>query len=146
MTISANPIPAQVIQVEKLCKSFGKVQAVVDLSFAVRKGEVFGFLGPNGAGKTTTLTILEGLKQADGGRAVVLGMGIATRARAVKQRIGVQLQSTSLLPNLTVGEQMLRLRLFLHHHAPDLFGQLSARYDARRVERRHALAADFNGA
>lgn len=107
MTISAQQLPEQVIEVEHLSKSFGKVRTVVDLSFSVREGEIFGFLGPNGAGKTTTLAILEGLLKVDGGRAVVLGMDIATSARAIKQRIGVQVQSTSLLPDLTVAEQML---------------------------------------
>lgn len=67
MTISANPIPDQVIRVENLCKFFGRVQAIIDLTFAVGKGEIFGFLRPNGAGKTTSLTILEGLQQVDGG-------------------------------------------------------------------------------
>jgi ABC-2 type transport system ATP-binding protein len=95
-----------VIDVANLCKSFGKITAVDDLSFSVRKGEIFGFLGPNGAGKTTTLTILEGLQKADSGQVTLLGLDINTNTRAVKQRIGVQLQSTSLLPDLTVLEQV----------------------------------------
>lgn len=115
MDMFASPSYEQVIQVEKLSKSYGKVQAVVDLSFHVQKGEIFGFLGPNGAGKTTTLTILEGLQPADSGRVTVLGMDINTNSRAIKRRIGVQLQSTSLLPDLTVWEQMR------------LFAQLSGR-------------------
>jgi ABC-2 type transport system ATP-binding protein len=95
-----------VIQVDNLSKSYGDVRAVVDLSFSVQKGEIFGFLGPNGAGKTTTLNILEGLRKADRGCVTVLGMDVNTAAAQIKRRIGVQLQSTSLLPDLTVIEQV----------------------------------------
>lgn len=106
MDISANRSCEPVIRVNHLYKSYGKVKAVVDLSFEVKRGEVFGFLGPNGAGKTTTLGILEGLHPANRGQVHVLGMDIAKEAKSVKQRIGVQLQSTSLLPDLTVFEQI----------------------------------------
>lgn len=120
MRVSPNQSPEYVIRVERLCKSYGDVDAVVDLSFDVTKGEIFGFLGPNGAGKTTTLNILEGLRKADGGRVSILGMDVNTRARSIKRRIGVQLQSTSLLPDLTVFEQIqLFARLYgcqLGHH------------------------------
>jgi len=112
MNISVNPSLDYVIQVENLSKSYGKVKAVVDVSFDVKKGEIFGFLGPNGAGKTTTLSILEGLRKADNGKVNVLGMDINTDTKRIKQRIGVQLQSTCLLPDLTVFEQA------------QLFGQL----------------------
>ena len=106
MSISVNQSPDQVIRVENLSKSFGNVDAVVDLSFDVKKGEIFGFLGPNGAGKTTTLSILEGLRKANGGQVSILGMDVNTNARSIKRRIGVQLQSTSLLPDLTVFDQV----------------------------------------
>lgn len=82
-----------VIRVEHLFKSFGKVNAVEDLSFDVGRGEIFGFLGPNGAGKTTTLNILEGLRDYDRGQVRVLGMDIRQQSRRIKRRIGVQLQS-----------------------------------------------------
>lgn len=106
MTVSPNGSCDFVIQVQNLMKSYGKVTAVANLSFNVHKGEIFGFLGPNGAGKTTTLSILEGLQKADSGQVTVLGMDINTQAKAIKQQIGVQLQSTSLLPDLTVCEQV----------------------------------------
>jgi ABC-2 type transport system ATP-binding protein len=106
MDISENRSREPVIRVDHLYKSYGKVKAVVDLSFEVKRGEIFGFLGPNGAGKTTTLGILEGLHQADRGQVHVLGMDIAKETKSIKQRIGVQLQSTSLLPDLTVFEQV----------------------------------------
>src|SRR2546428_14178110 len=62
------------IVVEGLRKSYGSVLAVDGISFRVKEREIFGLLGPNGAGKTTTVEILEGLRQADAGRAVVAGV------------------------------------------------------------------------
>ncbi len=118
MNAPANRMAASVIQVEDLSKSYGPVRAVVDLTFSVKRGEIFGFLGPNGAGKTTTLSILEGLRKADRGRVVVLGMDVGTRATAIKRRIGVQLQSTSLLPDLTAFEQV-QLFAWLYGFQPD---------------------------
>jgi len=106
MSIPVNSSLEYVIRVENLFKSYGKVKAVIDVSFDVKKGEIFGFLGPNGAGKTTTLSILEGLRKADSGQVSVLGMDINADTKSIKQRIGVQLQSTSLLPDLTVFEQV----------------------------------------
>jgi ABC-2 type transport system ATP-binding protein len=102
-----------VIGVDNISKSFGSLKAVDALSFEVYRGEIFGLLGPNGAGKTTTLTIIEGLRSADAGSVGVLGMEISTDAPAIKARIGVQLQSTSLLPDLEAIEQvMLFSRLY----------------------------------
>jgi ABC-2 type transport system ATP-binding protein len=102
-----NPTPSSIaITVEGLAKSYGEVKAVSEVSFTVYQGEIFGLLGPNGAGKTTTLSILEGLRRADGGRAQVLQWDVNTAPEQVKRRIGVQMQSTSLLPDLTVIEQV----------------------------------------
>ena len=99
-----------------ISKSYGDLRAVDGLSFDVYKGEIFGFLGPNGAGKTTTLNILEGLSQMDSGRVTLLGMNLNGNTREIKRRIGVQLQSTSLLPDLTVFEQLqLFARLYGCH-------------------------------
>src|SRR4051812_39353652 len=89
------------IRVENLRKTYGGVRAVDGVSFTVERGEVFGMLGPNGAGKTTTTEILEGLRTADSGVAEVLGMDLNRSATEVKQQIGVALQTTSLMPNLT---------------------------------------------
>ena len=92
------------IEVADLRKRYGVVQAVDGVSFRVARGEVYGMLGPNGAGKTTTVEIVEGLRRADSGHAVVLGHDVAREARQVKARIGVQLQTPTLLPRLTVRE------------------------------------------
>ena len=100
MTTSDGPA----IEVSELRKRYGDVQAVDGLSFTVARGEVFGMLGPNGAGKTTTVEIVEGLRSADSGRVAVLGYDVARQPRAVKERIGVQLQSAALLPRLKVHE------------------------------------------
>ena len=93
-----------VIEVENLYKSYGNIKAVNGISFSVSKGEIFGMLGPNGAGKTTTTEIVEGLRDADSGSVLVLGMNIKKFPRQVKSNIGVQLQTTSLYPRLTVCE------------------------------------------
>ena len=93
-----------VIEVDKLCKTYGDIKAVNNVSFIVAKGEIFGMLGPNGAGKTTTMEIVEGLRPADSGSVSVLGMDIRQRTRRIKANIGVQLQTTSLYPRLTVYE------------------------------------------
>lgn len=95
------------IKVQNLQKAYGSVHVLKGLSFTIQRGEIFGLLGPNGAGKTTTLSIIEGILQADTGQVVVLGMDLSTHAAQIKRRIGVHLQSTSLLPDLTVLEQML---------------------------------------
>ncbi len=93
-----------VIEVDKLCKSYGEIKAVNNVSLTVVQGEIFGMLGPNGAGKTTTMEIVEGLRPADSGSVSVLGMDIKQRSRRIKASIGVQLQTTSLYPRLKVYE------------------------------------------
>jgi len=93
-----------VISVADLRKSYGDVRAVDGVSFEVFHGEIFGLLGPNGAGKTTTIEILEGLNRADSGSVSVLGLDPARHGDQLKERIGVQLQTAALYPNLTVLE------------------------------------------
>jgi ABC-2 type transport system ATP-binding protein len=81
-----------------------ELEAVKDISFQVESGEVFGILGPNGAGKTTTLEIIEGLRPKTAGSVKVLGLDIENEVKQIKQRIGIQLQSSNYLPNLTLLE------------------------------------------
>jgi ABC-2 type transport system ATP-binding protein len=92
------------IEVEDLHKEYGAHHAVRGISFSVRRGEVFGLLGPNGAGKTTTVEILEGYRQRSRGRVTVLGMDPGSRPMALRERIGVVLQSSGLYRHLTVHE------------------------------------------
>jgi ABC-2 type transport system ATP-binding protein len=74
------------------------------ISFSVHRGEVFGLLGPNGAGKTTTVEILEGFRERTDGRVAVLGMDPGPRPLALRERIGIVLQSSGLYRHLTVHE------------------------------------------
>jgi ABC-2 type transport system ATP-binding protein len=92
------------IEVEGLRKSYGEREAVRGISFTVAQGEVFGLLGPNGAGKTTTVEILEGYRERSAGRVTVLGMDPGERATALRQQVGIVLQSSGLYRHLTVRE------------------------------------------
>lgn len=123
------PIPA--IEVIEASKSYGSVRAVNALTLSVARGEVFGLLGPNGAGKTTLLSLLQGLRRPDRGQVRVLGLDMATRAREIKRRIGVQLQRTSLLPDLTALQQV---GLFAR-----LYGRELSRSGARQLLARVGL-------
>lgn len=95
---------AKVIEVKNLVKKYPKLTAVNDVSFSVEKGEVFGLLGENGAGKTTTLEIIEGLRKPTSGRITVLGHDIKEGINSIKQKIGVQLQSSAYYSFLTLRE------------------------------------------
>jgi ABC-2 type transport system ATP-binding protein len=107
---------APVIRVTDLKKYYGDVKAVDGITFEVARGEVFGMLGPNGAGKTTTIEVLEGLRPPDSGGVEVLGLDVCKKADAIKERIGVQLQSVSLYPRLTVTELLDLFGSFYRHH------------------------------
>ncbi len=93
-----------IISVTGLTKRYDDLTAVDDISFSVQRGEVFGMLGPNGAGKTTTIEILEGMRRADSGTAVVGGIDVHRHPKDVKKIIGVQLQSTAFFDYLSVSE------------------------------------------
>ena len=96
-----------------LVKRFADVTAVNGLDLEVFGGECFGLLGPNGAGKTTTVEILEGLTAPDGGDVELLGQRWKTKDdRALRQRIGVQLQETQLAEKVTVVETLRLFRSF----------------------------------
>lgn len=92
------------VQVTQLVKHYGALAAVDDISFDVQAGQVFGLLGPNGAGKTTTIECIEGLRTADSGELRVLGLDARLDLKPIKERIGIQLQTTGLYPKLTVAE------------------------------------------
>ena len=98
-----------VIETEKLTKRFGPFTAVDEISFKVRKGEIFGFLGANGAGKTTAMRMLCGLSQPTAGKGVVAGYDIALQPEQVKRHIGYMSQKFSLYEDLKVWEN---IRLF----------------------------------
>jgi ABC-2 type transport system ATP-binding protein len=95
------------ISAEHLVRRFGQFVAVNDVSFQVRKGEIFGFLGPNGSGKTTVIKMLTGLLPLSGGDAHVLGLEVRQDPEGVRERIGYMSQKFSLYDDLTVTENLL---------------------------------------
>lgn len=95
-----------VVQVEELRKVYGPVVAVDNVSFEVYEGEIFGMVGPNGAGKTTTIECIEGLRQPDGGDVKVLGLDPQRDGYALRERIGVQLQTSVLQDHIKVWEAL----------------------------------------
>ncbi len=107
-----------VIRAVEVHKTYGAVHAVDGVSFHVARGEVFGLLGPNGAGKTTTVEMLEGLRRPDSGSLEVLGIDVARQPDALKQRIGVTLQTAELYPKLTVVEVLDLFRSFYRRTIP----------------------------
>ena len=94
------------IVVDKLSRRFGKFNAVDNVSFDVRRGEVFGFLGSNGAGKSTTIRMLCGLLKPTSGRALVDGIDVGADPEGVKRRIGYMSQKFSLYELLTVDQNI----------------------------------------
>jgi len=95
-----------ILKVEKLTKTYGDKEVVKGISFEVKKGETFGILGPNGAGKTTTLEMIEALRPIDGGTVTLDGIIVSDNPQAVKEIIGIQLQSSAFYDRLTLVEQL----------------------------------------
>jgi ABC-2 type transport system ATP-binding protein len=93
-----------VITVKDLRKSYGSIQAVDGISFQVQQGEIFGMVGPNGSGKTTTIECIEGLRQPSEGTVKVLDLNPQKNIRALRERTGIQLQSSSLPNRMRVEE------------------------------------------
>lgn len=94
----------KVIDVKNLVKKYGKLTAVDGISFSVESREIFGLLGENGAGKTTTLEMMEGLRKPTSGSISVLGCDIKKKLECIKEKIGVQLQSSAYYQFLTLRE------------------------------------------
>ncbi len=92
------------ISIRDLSKYYGEVKAVDGISLQIEEREIFGIVGPNGAGKTTTLEMVETLREPDAGEIEVLGIDVRKSPRAVKEIIGVQLQTTVFFEELTVSE------------------------------------------
>jgi ABC-2 type transport system ATP-binding protein len=103
------------IEVTDLFKRYGSIDAVRGIDFEVARGEVFGLLGPNGAGKTTTVEILEGYRTRTAGEVRVLGFDPAQRPRALRERVGIVLQSTGLYRHISVREVVVHWAGFYPH-------------------------------
>ncbi|HKW71838.1 MAG TPA: ABC transporter ATP-binding protein [Candidatus Dormibacteraeota bacterium] len=116
-----------IIEVEKLTKSYGSKRGIIDVSFEVAEGEVFGFLGPNGAGKTTTIRILMALIRADKGSARITGLDCWAQSVEIKKMIGYVPGEPALDPNLTGGQL---LEYFAH-----LRGNVDQKYLKQLVQR-----------
>ena len=95
-----------IVEVEHLRKTYGSTVAVEDISFTVCAGESFGIVGPNGAGKTTTIECIVGLRTPTAGVIRVLGMDPQRQSKALRQRLGVQLQQAALPDRIKVWEAL----------------------------------------
>lgn len=124
-----------IIEIKNLNKSFGDVRAVRDLSFCVKKGELFAFLGVNGAGKSTTISILCGQLKMDSGSVKVSGEDIERSRESLARRLGVVFQNSVLDSALTVKDN-LRSRAAL-------YGIKGKKFDSRLAELAELL--DFGG-
>jgi len=134
-------VPAPIVQVTSLTKSYGPVEAIRGVSFEIAEGEVFGLLGPNGAGKTSTVEILEGLRTADSGSVCVCGFEPQTGGAAFQRRIGAVLQSTALPEKTRVHEALQLFAGFYGRGGSS--DSLLARFGLK--EKRAAFYGDLSG-
>lgn len=132
------------IQVKNVNKSYGDVKALDNISFNVKKGEIFGLLGPNGAGKSTILSIIECLREQDSGSVSVFNWDTKTKAHNIKRDIGVQLQNTSLIPDLKVVDQ-LHLYSKLYQKRLDKSEILKLLEDVGLTEKANVLPRKLSG-
>lgn len=95
-----------VIEAQSLTKKFGNFAATDNVSFSVKRGEIFGLLGPNGAGKSTTFKMMCGLMVPSAGRALVLGLDLKVSSGKARQHLGYMAQKFSLYGNLTVAQNL----------------------------------------
>jgi len=129
------------VAVRDLVKSYGRVEAVRSLSFAIAPGECFGLLGPNGAGKTTTVEVLEGLLRPTSGEAEVLGRRWGRDDHEIRERLGVCLQQTVLSERLEVGETVSLFRaLYREGRRPEEVVE-----EVGLGEKRHARVGTLSG-
>jgi ABC-2 type transport system ATP-binding protein len=95
-----------VIRVRHLSHRFGDRQVIRDVSFHVKRGEIFGFIGPNGAGKTTTIRVMSTLLEPTGGRVEIDGIDVEVDPEAVRRRIGYMADHPGVYERVTVGEYL----------------------------------------
>lgn len=124
-----------IIQIDNLSKSFGDVKAVQNLSFRVKKGELFAFLGINGAGKSTTINIMCGQLSKDSGSIVIDGHDLDKNMSLIKSELGVVFQNSVLDPALSVYDNL--------ESRAALYGIVGAEFKERLSELSELL--DFNG-
>lgn len=133
-----------IIDARNLIAAYGPLQALKGVSLTVEKGEIFGLLGPNGAGKTTLLACVEGLHKPTQGSVHVGGLNVQTDTAATKRQLGIQLQRTALMDDLTVAELVeVYAALYEVHLTSRQINDLLARFDL--VEKRNVLARRLSG-
>lgn len=115
-----------VIEIKNLYKNYGEVKAVSDLSFKVKKGELFAFLGVNGAGKSTTISMMCGTLKKDSGKIYIGGEDIDYKSDDVKKKIGVVFQNSALDKALSVKDNLL--------HRASLYGIVGEEFNNRLNE------------
>jgi ABC-2 type transport system ATP-binding protein len=105
-SVRSDQLPPPVLSLDGLCRRFGDVVALADLTFQVYPGEIFGCLGHNGAGKTTTVRLLNGLLEPDRGQSRVLGLDPVADGPALRRRTGVLTETPSLDERLTARDNL----------------------------------------
>ncbi|MBE7535771.1 MAG: ABC transporter ATP-binding protein [Anaerolineales bacterium] len=132
------------ININNVVAAYGALTALNDVSLNVQKGEIFGLLGPNGAGKTTLLACVEGLHKPKQGETLVGGINVQADSVATKRQLGIQLQKTALLDDLTVAELVkVYAALYEVYLTSKEIDVLLARFDL--VEKRNTLARRLSG-
>lgn len=137
-----------VIRVDRLSATYGRgtnlVEALRDVSLEVQAGEIFGLLGPNGAGKTTLLSCVEGLHKAVKGKVWLGGVDVSSEPRVAQRKLGIQLQHTALLDDLTVAELVqVYAALYKAYLSADQVSGLLNRFGVS--ENRNKLARRLSG-
>lgn len=110
---------SELLSVTGLCKNYGDLRAVDNLSFKIIKGDIFGLLGPNGAGKSTTIDCILGTAKADTGEVELLGQSPRGNRKKLFQRIGVQFQD-SHYPELIKVWELCEMTAILYNHSADV--------------------------
>lgn len=132
------------IRIENISKNYGNVRAVQNLSFEIKKGEIFGLLGPNGAGKTTTVKILTTLTKPDRGACFIDGINVIDNPEEIKKIIGVVPQENNLERELTVYENLLIYGML--HRVKDLKRKIDEILKALEItEKKHSVVTNLSG-
>ena len=133
-----------IIDVQKLTATYGPVTALHGVNLTVNKGEIFGLLGPNGAGKSTLLACVEGLHKPKNGSIHVNGVDVQADSASTKSQLGIQMQKTALLDDLTVAELVeVYAALYEVYLNSEQIDALLTRFDL--LEKRNTLSRRLSG-
>ncbi len=132
---------SHVLEVQGLSKQYGKLEAVKEISFTVKKGEIFGIMGPNGAGKSTSLECILGTRKKNAGTVSILGMDAEKERRRLFQHVGVQFQNSAYQTGIRVNE-ICELTACLYEDTPD-WKPLLKRFDLEK--RQKAAVSSLSG-